>query len=241
MHTFSHPHHTHVEPHGFISDSKISWLRAAVLGANDGIVSVAAVVVGVAGATSDKSEIVTAGVAALFAGALSMAVGEYVSVSTQRDTEKALLKKERHELATEPERELEELVQIYEKKGLSHSTARLVAIELTTHDALKEHAVLELGIDPNNLTNPWSAALASCLAFLCGAIIPVITILIAPASYATIATFSSVIIALVITGALSANAGGAQKRVAILRVVTGGVLAMAVTYGIGLLFGVSGI
>jgi VIT1/CCC1 family predicted Fe2+/Mn2+ transporter len=241
MHRNSNHHITHLESHGFISGSKINWLRAAVLGANDGIVSVAAVVVGVAGATQDTKAILTAGVAALSAGALSMAVGEYVSVSTQRDTEKALLQKERHELATSPDAELEELVTIYQRKGLSRSTAELVGKELTKHDALGEHAEVELGIDPHNLTNPWYAAYASGLAFLCGAVIPIGAIIVAPANYDIMATFASVIVALIITGALSANAGGSRKRVAIIRVVFGGVIAMAVTFGIGKLFGVTGI
>lgn len=236
------PHYiTHLESHRFISGTKINWLRAAVLGANDGIVSVAAVVVGVAGATQDTKAVLTAGVAALSAGALSMAVGEYVSVSTQRDTEKALLQKEKHELEVSPDSELEELVVIYQRKGLSRSTAELVGKELTKHDALGEHAEVELRIDPHNLTNPWYAAYASGLAFLCGAIIPIIAILIAPTRYDIIATFISVIVALIITGALSANAGGSRKRTAIIRVVVGGVIAMAVTFGVGKLFGIAGV
>ena len=231
----------HLESHGFISGSKINWLRAAVLGANDGIVSVAAVVVGVAGATDDTKAILTAGVAALFAGALSMAVGEYVSVSTQRDTEKALLQKEMHELETSPEAELEELVTIYEKKGLSRKTAEVVAQELTDHDAFAAHVEAELGIDPNDLTNPWHAAYASGLSFLAGAIIPLVAIVLPPASVRIPVTFGAVIVALMITGSLSAYAGGAAKRKAVVRVVLGGVLAMVVTFGIGKIFGVSGI
>jgi VIT1/CCC1 family predicted Fe2+/Mn2+ transporter len=238
MHHITH-HLRHSESHPKYSNARINSLRAAVLGANDGIVSVSAVVVGVAAATNDSTAILTAGVAALSAGALSMAVGEYVSVSTQRDTEKALLQKEKHELETSPEAELEELVEIYEKKGLSRSTAELVGKELTHHNALREHAETELGIDPNNLTNPWYAAYASALAFLCGAIIPIAAVVLAPASYSTLATFASVIVALVITGALSAYVGGSKKRIAIIRVVFGGILAMIITFGIGKLFGVT--
>ena len=145
--------HTHEEPHQDISGSRLNWLRAAVLGANDGIVSVAALVVGVAGATDVTGFIFTAGIAGLLAGALSMAVGEYVSVSTQRDTEKALLEKERWELENEPEKELEELTRLYEAKGLGRDTAALVAKELTDHDAFGAHVDVELHIDPNNLTN----------------------------------------------------------------------------------------
>lgn len=231
----------HVELNDMMSGSKLNWLRAAVLGANDGIVSVSSVIVGVAGATKDTKVILTAGIAALVAGALSMAVGEYVSVSTQRDTERALLAKEKMELETVPELELEELTVIYQNKGLSRTTAEIIAQELTDHDAFAAHAEAELGIDPNNLTDPWHAAYASGLAFFCGAIIPILAIILAPAKYDTIATFGSVIVALVITGALSARAGGAHKMTAIIRVVLGGVIAMIVTFGIGKLFGVVGL
>ncbi len=231
----------HSEFHKHISRSKLNWLRAAVLGSNDGIVSVASVVVGVAGATQDTKIILTAGIAALVAGALSMAVGEYVSVSTQRDTEQALLQKEEQELVVHPEIELEELISIYEAKGLSRVTAELVGKELTQHDALCEHAETELGINPHNLTNPWYAAYASGLAFLCGAVIPMLSIMLTPSRYAIAATFFSVIIALTITGALSAHVGGSRKRTAIMRVIVGGLIAMVVTYVAGKLFGVVGI
>ena len=232
------PHH--FESYGFMTGSKLNWLRAAVLGANDGIVSVASVLVGVAGATQDTKVILTAGIAALIAGALSMAVGEYVSVSTQRDAEKALLQKEEKELEIHPDLELEKLVSIYEKKGLSPSTAELVGKELTKYDSLLGHAEAELGIDPDNLTNPWYAAYASGLAFLVGAIIPIIAIVVTPTKYDIFVTFFSVITALVITGALSATAGGARKRTAVIRVVLGGIIAMVVTFGIGKLFGIVG-
>ncbi len=231
----------HLELNSFSTNSKLNWLRAAVLGANDGIVSVAAVIVGVAGASHDKSFILTAGVAALVAGALSMAVGEYVSVSSQRDTEKALLKKELWEIENMPEQELEELTVIYQGKGLSRTTAEVVARELTDKDAFAAHVDAELNINPNDLTNPFHAAYASALAFFCGAIIPIIAILVAPASMQITATFISVFFALVITGTLSAYVGGASKRKATLRVVLGGILAMVVTFGIGKLFGVAGI
>lgn len=240
MNHISHRLH-HTELHAHISGSKLNWLRAAVLGANDGIVSVASVIVGVAGATDDTKVILTAGVAALAAGALSMAVGEYVSVSTQRDTEKALLQKEKHELEIHPESELEELVVIYQSKGLTRETAELVAKELTKYDAYGTHAEVELGINPDSLTNPWYAAYASGLAFLCGAVIPIIAIVFAPSLYTVTATFISVIIALIITGALSAQVGGARKRTAIIRVVLGGACAMAVTFLVGKLFGTAGL
>jgi VIT1/CCC1 family predicted Fe2+/Mn2+ transporter len=231
----------HTEVQSNISSGKLNSLRAAVLGANDGIVSVSSVILGVAGASNSTSFIVTAGVAALVAGALSMAVGEYISVSAQRDSEKALLAKERMELDTMPEQELVELTGLYEKKGLSRATAELVAKELTVKDAFAAHVDAELNIDPNNLTNPWHAAVASGAAFFCGAIIPVLAIIIPPAGMRIPATFISVVIALIITGFLSAKVGGAKKLNAVIRVVLGGILAMIITYGIGKIFGVTGI
>ncbi len=232
----------HIELHNDLThNSKLNWLRASVLGANDGIVSISAVIVGVAGADVPKSFILIAGVASLVAGALSMAVGEYVSVSTQKDTEKALLEKERLELLTVPEEELEELSMIYQKKGLSPETAKIVAKELTLHDAFAAHVDAELGINPNDLANPFHAAYASGLAFLAGAMIPIIAILVSPPSLYVPMTFIAVVIALVITGSLSAHAGGASKVKATIRVVVGGVLAMIITFGIGKLFGLAGI
>lgn len=232
---------THTEANNFKTNSRLNWLRAAVLGANDGIVSVASVVVGVSGATDNMGFILTAGVAALAAGALSMAVGEYVSVSTQRDTERALLAKERLELATMPDEELEELTRIYERKGLSRGTAETVAKELTAHDAFAAHVDAELGIDPDDLTNPLHAAYASGASFCAGAMIPILAMLFSPVSTHVAATFASVIVALIITGVLSAYAGGASKKKATLRVVLGGVMAMIITFGVGKLFGVAGI
>jgi len=231
----------HREPHQSDSGSKLNWLRAAVLGANDGIVSVASIVVGVAGASNSAGFIFTAGIAGLVAGALSMAVGEYVSVSTQRDTERALLEKERYELEHEPEAELAELTSLYAAKGLSQETALQVARELTAHDAFAAHVDAELHIDPNALTNPWQAAIASAASFLSGAIIPLIAVVLPPESIRIPVTFAAVLVALIITGTLSAYAGGANKTRATVRVVVGGLLAMAITYGIGKFFGVVGI
>src|SRR3989344_9164285 len=231
------PHH---EWHSRKANTKLNWLRAAVLGANDGVVSVASIVVGVAAATNSPGFILTAGVAGLTAGALSMAVGEYVSVSTQRDTEKALLEKERLELQNEPDAELEELAAIYERKGLTKATARTVAAELTAHDAFAAHVEAELRIDPNDLTNPWHAAYASAAAFLAGAMIPLLAIALPPASARVPVTFAAVLVALIITGTLSAHVGGANKLAATLRVVAGGIIAMAITFGIGRMFGVIG-
>jgi VIT1/CCC1 family predicted Fe2+/Mn2+ transporter len=224
------------EPHQGGTSHLLNWLRAAVLGANDGIVSVAGLVMGVAGATTDRNTIAVAGMAGLVAGALSMAAGEYVSVSTQRDTEQALLAKERVELDEEPEEELAELAGIYRGKGLSEETARQVALELTEHDALAAHAEAELGIDPNALTNPWHAAWASMLAFTLGALLPMLMILL-PVDWRVGATAASVAVALALTGFLSARFTGAIVGRAIARNVAGGVLAMAVTYAIGGLVG----
>ncbi len=225
------------EPHAAGAASKLNWLRAGVLGANDGIVSVAGIVIGVAAATAAREPILTAGVAGLTAGAVSMALGEYVSVSTQRDTEKALLAKERAELDERPEEELEELAAIYEAKGLSADTAWQVATELTENDAFAAHVEAELGIDPEELTNPWHAALSSAVAFTLGALLPLLAIVLLPAHLRVPLTFVVVAAALALTGYLSAVVGDADRRAAVLRVTIGGVIAMAVTYLIGTLVG----
>ncbi len=230
-----------IEPHEAKSGQKLNWLRASVLGANDGIVSTASLVVGIAGASESSAIILTAGVAGLVAGALSMGVGEYISVSTQRDTEKAYIEKERLELAQNPDFELSELEKIYITKGLSQKTAAIVAKELSEKDVFTAHLDAELGIDPNNLTNPWHAAYASAAAFFCGAIIPIAIITLSPKSFRVPITFFGVFLALCTTGVLSAYAGGANKTKATIRVVVGGMLAMAITFGIGKIFGVSGI
>jgi len=226
---------THPEPrsHKNTSSSRINSLRAAVLGANDGIVSVAGIVVGVAGATSSKSAIFIAGMAGLAAGALSMAAGEYVSVSSQRDTQRATLEKERIELRDYPNEELRELQELYEAKGLTEQTAKIVAKELTAHDVFAAHADAELGIDPNDLTNPWQATISSAVSFLVGAIIPLVAILIFPAHIRILLTFISVLLALTLTGLLSAKVSEANPLKATLRVVVGGAIAMLVTYSIG--------
>lgn len=220
-------------------NSKLNWLRAGVLGANDGIVSTAGIVVGVAAATVAKEPILTAGIAGLAAGAVSMALGEYVSVSTQRDTERALLGLERRELRDDPQAELEELAALYETRGLSHETAKDVARELTDHDALRAHAEVELGIDPDELTNPWHAALSSALAFTLGALLPLIAIVLPPIQWRVPVTVAVVLIALAITGLVSARLGKAPSSSAIVRNVVGGGLALAITYGIGHLVGVA--
>lgn len=229
------------EPHDKSHVGKLNWLRAGVLGANDGIVSIAGILVGVAAATDSLQVILTAGIAGIIAGAISMAAGEYVSVSSSRDTEHALLEKEKYELKHHPEQELEELAYIYEKKGLSKKTARTVAEELTAKDPIAAHFDAELGIDPNNLTSPWHAAFASAVAFLAGSFIPLMILLLAPHELRIPVTFISVVIALAITGFVSAKVGGANTGRAIIRVVIGGALAMLVTYAIGRIFGMNGL
>ncbi|MFC4125189.1 VIT1/CCC1 transporter family protein [Nocardia rhizosphaerae] len=225
----NHPH----EPHAEGLASRLNWLRAGVLGANDGIVSTAGLVVGVAATTDNPSTILAAGVAGLVAGAISMAAGEYVSVSTQRDSERALLATERMELATYPDYELTELTEIYQAKGLSPATARQVAEELTAHDAFAAHAEAELRLDPDELTNPWAAAASSAVAFTCGALLPLVAIVVPPAQWRVPVTFAAVLLALALTGSVSARLGGSRRSRAVLRVVIGGALAMAITYAVG--------
>ena len=221
------------EPHSEGFYSRLNWLRAGVLGANDGIVSTAGIVMGVAGATDDTTTIAIAGIAGMVAGALSMAAGEYVSVSTQRDSEEALLAKERRELAEQPEEELAELAGLYVEKGLSEQLAMEVAQELTKHDALAAHAETELGIDPDELTNPWHAAWASMLAFTLGALLPLLTITLTPPEVRIWVTAGSVVVALALTGWTSARLSYGSPRTAVIRNVIGGAVAMAVTYGVG--------
>ncbi|APA98581.1 Nodulin-21 [Nocardia seriolae] len=218
--------------------TRLNWLRAGVLGANDGIVSVAGIVVGVAAATSNSTAILTAGVAGLAAGAVSMALGEYVSVSTQRDSERALLEIERRELAEQPEAELAELAAIYRAKGLSAATAQAVAEELTARDAFTAHAEAELGIDPDELTNPLHAAFSSALSFTVGALLPLLAIL-TPQAIRVPLTMIAVLTALALTGAAGARLGQAPVARAPARVLTGGALAMLTTYFIGHLVGIA--
>jgi VIT1/CCC1 family predicted Fe2+/Mn2+ transporter len=225
------------EPHGGASASRLNWLRAGVLGANDGIVSVAGIVVGVAGATSSRGPVFTAGLAGLVAGAVSMALGEYVSVSSQRDSETTLLSQERSELAETPGPEFEELAALYQAKGLSKATARQVAKELTAHDALAAHLDAELHIDPDDLASPIQAAAASAASFTAGALLPLVAILLPPVSWRIWLTIGVVLAALGTAGAVSARIGGSNPRRAVLRVVIGGAIGLAFTWGIGHLFG----
>jgi VIT1/CCC1 family predicted Fe2+/Mn2+ transporter len=218
-------------------NAKLNWLRAAVLGANDGIVSVAGIVLGVAGATTNRNVIFTAGLAGLVAGALSMAAGEYISVSSQRDTEESYIKNERRLLASHPNEQLAELAETFEKKGLSCATAKKVAQELTEHDAIRAHLDAEFNIDEQDLTSPWQAAFASMTAFTLGALIPLLSVVLAPHSAHIWVTVAAVMVALIIAGVVSAKISNANRLKATLRVVIGGALAMAVTYGIGHIFG----
>lgn len=230
------PQHFHDQMNGRVA-GRLNWLRAAVLGANDGIISTAGVVMGVAGATSNSETIMVAGVAALTAGALSMGAGEYVSVSTQRDSERSILAMEKLELEQMPETERAELALMLQAKGMSESTAELVATELTEHDALAAHAEIEFGLDPTDLTNPWHAAWASMVAFTLGALVPLLVIGLLPADVRVPLTVAVVAVALLATGAVSAHLGYSPKGRAMARNVLGGLLAMGITYLVGTAFG----
>lgn len=225
------------EDRGGEISSKLNWLRAGVLGANDGIVSTAGVVMGVAGASVSSGALFASGVAALVAGALSMAVGEYVSVSTQKDTEKAELALEKAEIAADPEGERNQLVRLIHNLGISEELSATVADELTERDALAAHARFELGIDPDELVNPWHAAWASMFAFIAGAIIPLCAMVLSPESIRVALTVMATVVALGITGTLSAKLGRAPILPAVVRVIIGGLLAMGITYAIGSLVG----
>jgi VIT1/CCC1 family predicted Fe2+/Mn2+ transporter len=227
----------HDEEHSGTSANWLNRLRAAVLGADDGIVSTAGLVVGVAGATSSRATILTAGLAGVVAGAMSMGAGEYVSVSSQRDTEQAALRQERRELADNPDGERDELAQMYVDRGLSPATAAQVALELHANDPLRAHAEIELGISPDDVANPWGAAITSLIAFALGSILPLLAIVLTPTPWRVPVTFAAVLFALALTGSLSARFGGGSSGRAVTRLLVGGALAMIVTYGIGRLVG----
>jgi VIT1/CCC1 family predicted Fe2+/Mn2+ transporter len=227
------------EPHRVSHLARLNWLRAGVLGANDGIVSISALVVGVAAATSNMAAILIAGVAGLAAGAISMGLGEYVSVSSQRDSERALIDKEKRELIEQPEVELAELQTIYEHKGLSPVTAKQVAKELTAHDPIRAHLEAELNILEAHIVNPWHAAFSSTGSFLAGALLPFLTVLFAAEQFRIPATIAASIIALAGTGAAGAYLGGSSMVKSIIRVVVGGSAALAITFAIGSLFNTS--
>ena len=218
---------------------RIGWLRAAVLGANDGIVSTASLVLGVATAGADARSIMIAGVAGLVAGASSMAAGEYVSVSSQSDTEKADLDRERHELATDPQFEHAEMAAIYVARGVAPEVAAMVATQLMAHDALGTHAREELGISDTLTARPLQAALTSAVTFSVGAALPLLVVLLVPAHALAWAVAGSALVFLALLGSLAAVTGDAPVLAATLRVSLWGALAMAVTAGVGTLFGVS--
>lgn len=215
----------------------VGWLRAAVLGANDGIVSTASLVVGVAAATIDRSGVLIAGVAGLVAGAMSMAAGEYVSVSSQADTERADLERERHELEHNEEFERRELAHIYRRRGLEPALARQVAEQLMAHDALAAHARDELGISEVVKARPLQAALASAGTFATGALLPLLAVAVAPAGRIALSVTLASLAALALLGLVSARIGGARAWIAVTRVVFWGALAMALTAAVGRWFG----
>jgi len=229
--------HDGVEPHTRGFGQRLNWLRAGVLGANDGIVSIAGLVVGVAAAATDRPQILAAGIAGMVAGATSMALGEYVSVSSQRDTERALLAKERYELDHDPAAELEELAGLYVAKGASPATAHTLAQELTDHDAFAAHVDVELGIDPNELTNPWHAAGSSAASFVVGSTLSILAVTLTGSEARIPVTVVTVLVALALTGFISAVLGGARRAPAIGRLVFGGGAAMALTYVLGYAIG----
>jgi len=223
------------EPH---YGNRSNWLRAAVLGANDGILSTASIIIGVAAASTTKEPIILSGLAGLVAGALSMAAGEYVSVSSQSDLETADLKKEQIELEETPEAELLELAHIYEKRGLDKRLSLQVAQQLTAHDALGAHARDELGITLMTRANPLQAALSSGASFLCGGSLPVLVAYLGPVERMEVIQYLFAIFFLVLLGVFSAKAGGARVLQPVLRITFWGTIAMGITAGIGYLFGV---
>lgn len=231
--------HHHISPHPdeIHKSQRTGWLRAAVLGVNDGIVSTASLMLGVASASTDKSAALTAGIAGLAAGALSMAVGEYVSVSSQRDSERADIAIEERSLAANPKAELAELTHIYEDRGLDPALARQVAEQLHQHGAVAAHARDELGIDHNDLPNPAQAALASAVSFSIGSAVPVLATALTAVSDNKLGIVVASLLALAISGAVGAYLGGGRKRWAAIRVLVGGSLAMAITALIGHLIG----
>lgn len=234
------PSSPRAEPHDGAISGRLNWLRAGVLGANDGIVSVAALVVGVAGATTATAPILTAGVAGVVGGAISMALGEYVSVSSQSDSQRALIEKERVELAEDPAGELEELASLYQARGLTPETAHRVARELSENDALTAHLDVELGLSEEAVASPLAAAGASALSFLLGAALPLLAILLPSPEQRVPVTFAVVLIALAATGFISARVGGSRALRPMIRIVVGGALALAATFLIGSLLGTSG-
>ena len=219
--------------------STLNWLRAAVLGANDGVVSTAAIIFGIAGASASHATIMLAGIAAVAAGALSMAAGEYVSVSTQRDLEIAELARQKADIERDPEREVQQLTRLFEQRGVEPDLAAEVSRQMSAKDALSVHARAELGIDPDAVTNPWAAAFASLIAFTIGGLIPIVAMLLSPRAAEIWISGAAVVVAMALTGAVSARLAQIPVGRSVLRNVAGGLLAMAVTYGVGNLAGTS--
>jgi VIT1/CCC1 family predicted Fe2+/Mn2+ transporter len=218
-----------------------AWLRAAVLGANDGILSTASLVIGIAAASDTRNPIVLAAVAGVVAGALSMAAGEYVSVSSQADVEGADLKREREELETMPDAELEELAKIYRERGLDEELAAKVAVQLTAHNALVTHAREELGINDITQAKPMQAALASALSFIAGGALPILVALFAPLTIMVLFQYGAAIVFLAVSGAVAAKVGGSPILKSILRICIWGTVAMCASAFVGYLFGVQGV
>ncbi|WP_421736322.1 VIT1/CCC1 transporter family protein [Caulobacter sp.] len=218
---------------------RIGWLRAAVLGANDGIVSTASLIVGVAAAAQGRGEILVVGVAGLVAGAMSMAAGEYVSVSSQADTERADLAREKAELETQPDSELDELAGLYVARGVEPAVARVVAVQLMAKDALGAHAREELGISEITTARPIQAALTSAMTFAAGAALPLVTAILVPSGVIVAAVSVASLLFLALLGGIGARAGGAPIVKAVVRVTFWGAIAMALTAGVGAVFGVS--
>lgn len=237
--TTAAPAYTYAEQSMAKIGSKLNWLRAGVLGANDGIVSVAGLLTGVAAAGAGSRELLTAGTAAVISGAVSMALGEYVSVSAQRDTEKALVERQRWELANRPEAEHEELVRILMRKGVERPTAEAAAEQMRSYDELGAHLELELGIEEGEYTNPWVAAAASAVAFVAGAIIPMLVVLIVPEGARVISVLLAALFTLSITGTVSALFSEGSHTRSVARLVIGGALAFEVTYVLGMVLGTS--
>lgn len=229
--------HTAHEPHAAATNAKLNWLRAGVLGANDGIVSTACILLGVIAAGSGTQAIMIAGIAAAVAGAVSMALGEYVSVSAQRDSERHFIALETSELRDFPVEEHHELVGILQGYGVSHEAADRAARDIEAKDPLKAHLQLELGIDSEDLTNPWAAAMSSAIAFTLGALLPIASVLLAPATSRGLIVTVVTLATLALTGYISAQISGTNKIRSMLRLLIGGALGLAVTYGVGLLFG----
>jgi vacuolar iron transporter family protein len=228
------PDHLATERH---VGGRAAWLRAAVLGANDGLISTASLIVGVAAADSSRSAVLVAGIAGLTAGALSMAAGEFVSVSSQRDTERADIERERAELVDSPEAEHEELIQIYRNRGLSKELSERIADELSSGDRLTVHARDELGLNTEALANPTQASIVSALSFVLGAVVPILIVAISPESIRVPITMAITLVGLVALGSVGARIGGAPPRRAALRVLIGGSLALLIALGIGRLTG----